>query len=474
MKIFIHQHKSKKALLSILFLSSISLTGCGGGSSSPSLSKQGLWERTGYGDVFKIDHNGKITNAYQFTRETCLDASSNIDSVPEIQTALDAAKLSNKNNTLVVENIDISAFKVSYQRLKKLPDTCLDNRLIKTATPQNIFKHFWHNFNDYYAFFDKRNVDWTAQYAKFQPQVHENMNDDDLFKIFALMVLPLKDGHISLESSNESFEFPSQTELKIANAFSQQNEFDDIGAFFESVYFKFNKTIDGYLDADSIKSIKTPAGEVVAKRATINHTLGYIQINGMVGVDNGNLSDDIKTVRRFMDETMSALQDTRGTIIDIRKNGGGADSISLVIASYFADHKKKVLSKNVRYWAGETETINATIEPTSGSPYLQPVVVIASEDSASAAETFLLIMKSFPQVTLIGENSHGIFSDKLEKVLPNGWDFTLSNEVFYDAEGINYEVIGVPPHESVTAFSLCDIEASKDSAIEKAIQMLSL
>jgi len=121
MKIFIHQHKSKKALLSILFLSSISLTGCGGGSSLSSLSKQGLWERTGYGDVLKIDHNGKVTNAYQFTRETCLDVSSNIDSVPEIQTALDGAKLSNKKNTLIVENIDISAFKVSFQRLMSTP-----------------------------------------------------------------------------------------------------------------------------------------------------------------------------------------------------------------------------------------------------------------------------------------------------------------------------------------------------------------
>ena len=83
-------------------------------------------------------------------------------------------------------------------------------------------------------------------------------------------------------------------------------------------------------------------------------------------------------------------------------------------------------------------------------------------------------MKSLPQITLIGENSNGVFSNKLGKALLNGWDFTLSNEVFYDVGGINYEVVGVQPHEKVTIFLLNDINASKDKAIEKAMRLLGL
>ncbi len=477
MKIFTHQlNNDKKALLTTSFILSIFLTGCGSDSNSSSLTKQGLWEKTGYGDVFKVDKNGKAKKLYQFTRETCLDASISIPSTPEIQTALDSATFSNKRNTLVIQNNNVSAFKVTFKRLKKLPQSCLDNRLITNVTRQKIFNHFWHNFNDYYAFFDKRGVDWAAQYAKYQPQVNENMSEDDLFKILTMMVIPLKDDHVSLESMNGSFStgLPSKAVLEIANAFPQQNEFDDISAFSQSVNYKYLTTIDSYLDTDSIKPLLTPSEEVIAKRATINHTIGYIKINEMEGFVDGNQVDDIKAVQTFMDKTMLKLQDTQGIIIDVRFNSGGYDSVSLAIANYFTDKKMQVLSKKVRYWAGETETVNASIEPANDSPYLHPVVVIANQDSVSAAESFLMIMKSLPQVTLIGENSNGVFSDTLSKALPNGWDFTLSNEVFYDAEGINYEAVGVPPQEKVTVFSLNDINASKDKAIEKAMKLLGL
>ncbi len=53
MKLFNHQlYSNKKALLTTLFILGVSLTGCGGGSSFSSLSKQGLWEQTGYGDEY--------------------------------------------------------------------------------------------------------------------------------------------------------------------------------------------------------------------------------------------------------------------------------------------------------------------------------------------------------------------------------------------------------------------------------------
>ncbi|MCK5917679.1 MAG: hypothetical protein KAG34_04610, partial [Cocleimonas sp.] len=246
------RNNSNKALLITLFIFAFSLTGCGGDSKLSNLTKKGLWERVGYGDVYKVDSNGKATKLYQFTRETCLDASSTIDSLPQIQIAFDATTLSNKKNTLLIENIDVSAFKISLQRLDKLPESCLDNRLIKTATANNMFDHFWHSFNDYYAFFDKRHVDWASQYAKYQPQVNENTSDEDLFEILSLMLTPLKDGHVNLESTNDSFnpELPGKAFLEIVNAFPQQNEFDEFDEFIQSVYHRFNTTIDSYLDVD--------------------------------------------------------------------------------------------------------------------------------------------------------------------------------------------------------------------------------
>ena len=467
---------SSKIKLITSLIVSLFLIGCGGKSNNSTLTKEGYWERAGYGDVLRLDHEGKVIEIYQFTRETCVDVSSSIDSSSEIQTEINASKLSDNKNTLTIEHKDIQAFKINFRRLNKLPESCLDTRLITKATPNNIFKHFWNNFNDYYAFFDKRQVNWAVQHAKFKPQVDENMSDEDLFNLLSSMINPIKDAHITLESQNDLFtpEQPKKFFLEIQKAFSQQNEFDDLNEFGQWAFQSYFSIIDSYLDAKSIKLFNSPSGYMRLKSATINHSIGYIKIDAMDDFVDGSEADNVKAVRTFMDEIMTSLQDMQGIIIDVRFNGGGYDSVAVAIASYFTDEKKRVLSKKVRYWAGETETVYATIKPANESPYLHPVVIIANQDSASAAESFLLTMKSLSQVTLIGENSQGIFSDKLEKTLPNGWNFTLSNEVFYDSEGINYEGVGVPPDEKVAVFSIGDIKASKDKAIERAMQILGL
>ena len=49
-------------------------------------------------------------------------------------------------------------------------------------------------------------------------------------------------------------------------------------------------------------------------------------------------------------------------------------------------------------------------------------------------------------VNRIGSHTEGVFSDVLDKALPNGWEFGLSNEVYLDANGVNYESIGIPPN----------------------------
>ena len=46
----------------------------------------------------------------------------------------------------------------------------------------------------------------------------------------------------------------------------------------------------------------------------------------------------------------------------------------------------------------------------------------------------------------IGSHTNGAISDALQKTLPNGWHYSLSNEVYTDNNDICYENIGVPVH----------------------------
>ncbi|MGB0867195.1 MAG: hypothetical protein ACPGSC_11835, partial [Granulosicoccaceae bacterium] len=88
------------------------------------------------------------------------------------------------------------------------------------------------------------------------------------------------------------------------------------------------------------------------------------------------------------------------------------------------------------------------------------------------AESFILGMRARPQVTQVGENTNGILSDVLERTLPNGWDFWLANEVYFDHNGVAYEVAGIPPHRTAPVFSIAGIEAGQNLAIDAAIEAL--
>ncbi len=52
--------------------------------------------------------------------------------------------------------------------------------------------------------------------------------------------------------------------------------------------------------------------------------------------------------------------------------------------------------------------------------------------TGSAAELFALATMSLPHIKRIGSTTTGAMSTALEKKLPNGWDFALSNEIFMD------------------------------------------
>ena len=71
--------------------------------------------------------------------------------------------------------------------------------------------------------------------------------------------------------------------------------------------------------------------------------------------------------------------------------------------------------------------------------FVQSIVILTSDYTASAAEVFLLLMKDLPYVTIVGDHSEGIFSDVYEFKLPNKWEIGLSHQQFFSMDSTNYE-----------------------------------
>ena len=103
---------------------------------------------------------------------------------------------------------------------------------------------------------------------------------------------------------------------------------------------------------------------------------------------------------------------------------------------------------------GYTKEQKYVLEP-SENIYKGKLIVLTSHRTASAAEIFALGTLAYPEIKRFGSSTNGIFSEILWKNLPNGWEFSLSNEVYSDQNGNVYEITGVPVNN--------EINYSKDS-----------
>lgn len=440
---------------------------------------QGVWEQTGYGFVLKIENES--AEFFEFTRAGCIQTE--IFGSEILDVILDTSTISSDKMSLdIMEPAEL--FSKTYIKRTALPEFCHPDKRIEDSTPRIVFDHFWHTFNDYYAFFTERQVDWEAQRAIYRPQVSDDLTDQQLFGLLSQMIDSLDDGHVSLVANTDNFEsdFSPQDNASVFKAeltesFNQQVEFDDIDDYLE---FQLERArMVSFQLVNNLKQAGPTFGREVPAAiywGILDNNVGYINITRMTLFDetfdiaNGDLDivEDIKALNEILDEVIADLQDTRAMVIDVRSNTGGTDSESMEIINRFATDRLRVISKFARSFNGETEIKQAITKPVS-NPYTSPIVVLSSLETASAAEIFLMAINSLSNVTLIGDESTGELSDILDKDLPNGWELGLSNEVYSDFQDRRFEVSGVPMDIKVKALSFPDIEQGIDTALNEAL-----
>ena len=103
-----------------------------------------------------------------------------------------------------------------------------------------------------------------------------------------------------------------------------------------------------------------------------------------------------------------------------------------------------------------------------------PVVLLTSSDSVSAAETFTMaVFGRQPHVIRVGANTQGVFSEVLDRTLPNGWSFGLPIEIYRTKDGKAFDGLGVPPDIAVPISTAEDLASGRDSAIDKALELFA-
>ena len=313
--------------------------------------------------------------------------------------------------------------------------------------PQKSFQILWDEFDRYYALFEAKNVDWNALYDIYAPQVTDQMDDRGLFDILSAMLTHLNDVHVNLITPFERF---------------------------NSSYANYpNGKPEGTLDLALVKrkylrSDYQTTGNGVFTSGQISDTIGYVHIETFG-------SDTYQAWVKMIDPIVNEFIDHRGFIVDIRNNGGGHVFNVEAIAGRFADQKRLyALSqrRNGPQHSDFTPSRKRYVEPVGNKQFTKPIIVLTDRGTISGAEYFVLAMKQFPYVTIVGDFTLGGLAHPLYRELPNGWTYIISIEKTFSADHILYEGVGIPPDIHV-AVSPDDIAMEKDPVIEMAIQLLS-
>jgi carboxyl-terminal processing protease len=320
------------------------------------------------------------------------------------------------------------------------------------SEPERNFEFLWETFDLNYALFKAKHIDWQALYNIYRPLVTPNTADDELFAIMSKMLGHLNDNHVRLMST---------TPFRLFNAgflFDLFNGTSGIPAFM--TLMQKRPAPEKYFD----KPLKETEGNIFAY-GWLDEKIGYFHIKEF---------DDLEISTKAIDEIIAEFKDAAGIVVDVRRNGGGEERVAKMIADRFADKKRLYITTQERNGSKHDDfdpKKSFFIEPDGPMQFTKTVILLTNRFSISAAENFALAMRILPHVTVIGDFTSGCFADPCNIILPNGWDLTLSKNLFLDCHGFCWEGIGVPPDIKIS----CPYDGSireNDQMLETAMALI--
>lgn len=306
-----------------------------------------------------------------------------------------------------------------------------------TVNPRENFEALWKILDENYCFFDYKSVDWDEIHDRYSVQIQDTMNQFALFDLMADMLSELKDGHTNLYSS-----------------FNVARYWDWYKDYPPNFYEELN---DAYLGKD----YKIAGG--MEYKMMADEQIGYVRYSSFssaLGESN-------------LDYMFYHFKECKALIIDIRNNGGGSLAYSERFASRFIQEKTHVgyiVHKTGKGHNDFSEPYPVELEPTERICWLRPVVVLTNRHCYSAANDFVMKMRMFPQVTIMGDKTGGGSGFPFTSELPNGWSVRFSACPMLNTEKQLTE-FGIDPDIAVSITD-SDLLKGKDTILEEAIQFL--
>lgn len=327
-------------------------------------------------------------------------------------------------------------------------------------SPERNFEILWQEFNYFYALFEVKKIDWEGIYRFLRPNITPQTTQQELFATCVLMLEYLNDRHVRLVTPFSRF---------TSGRSGEPMTFDPRTAGGDTTFTITlgNRDRDESFDLDSVRNY---VGNIRSQGSIlyglIQEHIGYILIP--------DFSDEsIKNWERDIDAALEQLHTTSGVIIDLRLNGGGLGHISRATMARFIDTPHiygYAQFRNRPKGSDFTPLFELQIEPAGVRQYTRPIALLVGNNTASAAEHFVLALRELSHVTVIGSPTAGALGSTKQGQLPNGWTYQLTISKVVSVDMISYEGTGIPPDIAVDPSDSTDVG---DMVLEKGIEVLT-
>lgn len=209
--------------------------------------------------------------------------------------------------------------------------------------------------------------------------------------------------------------------------------------------------------------------EVERKNVKVNHVeskiyedkIGYLKIASF----DENCSVEFE-------EKLEELQskNIESLIIDLRNNGGGIVDEALAIADLFTD-------KDVTLLITKDKEGNEEVRKSKTDKKVDlPVIVLTNENTASASELLVGVLKDYNIATSVGTVTFGKGVIQELLTLPDESGLKITTNEYYTPNGNKINKIGIEPDEKVELpdeyKNVLNVPKDKDTQLNKAIELL--
>ncbi|MEM9408109.1 MAG: S41 family peptidase [Acidobacteriota bacterium] len=337
-----------------------------------------------------------------------------------------------------------------FERRKELPPVCL--KLPRVWEFGELYELVVRAFDQHYAFFAERGVDWSARRKLFEERGRGVSSGDELFSVLEEMLGDFGDGHLNLRLGERSFNAGRpKLRQRLAEHWQRSPRENTESEFVASWHRGVLASVGDLIDGGALRT-----GAAGALEWGSLGEVGYVRVVRFGGFTEEALSrpEQYAAFEEALKTMKSELESAQAFVVDVALNGGGSDAAALLATSFFADERRPAIA----YEEAGSPRRTVFVEPVGKEE--RPVLLLTSEVTASAAECFAVMMRSLPHVVHVGGTTRGGLSSLLPKPLPEGLLVTLSYQRVLDPSGRSFEGVGVIPDVEVELFPNEDLRGT--------------